>query len=147
MISQGANAVLAYSHRLPSQPRSSPAVLLFLNVLCFVNSTMVYFLWGICIMTTTAVCLKANSEDVIFWDLMCLNFHWDRKGVVVQHRILLYIFIHLYSLQLLSAGIADNLSSSFFSFWSNCVYATSAVVAKQTSSSIVHPDLELHVNV
>lgn len=47
VISQGANAVLAYSHRLPSQPRSSPrSSSFFLNVACFVRSTTVYFSVG-----------------------------------------------------------------------------------------------------
>lgn len=60
------------------QPSSSITAQIFpslvLNVLVFVNSTMVYFLWGICIITSTAMCLKVNSEDVIFGVLNVLKF-------------------------------------------------------------------------
>lgn len=73
VISQGANAVLAYSYCLPSQPRSSPAILLFLAVLC----TMVYL--GGFVPYLLLLCVKANSEDVIFLDFNVLKYPLRQK--------------------------------------------------------------------
>lgn len=54
------------------QPSSSITAQIFpfpvLNVLGFVNSTMVYFLWGNCFIGSTVMCIKKNSEDVLFED-------------------------------------------------------------------------------